>query len=102
MSKGEGPCALGSGRDGAGAGGAFWGKIVAIVPPRGNMPAGVAADAPGDVHLGKTGLQLLRGLTSPVPRLSWGLPVPGELLMSAEEDKSGCRIVRRERRVVPS
>jgi hypothetical protein len=31
------------------------GKIVAIVPPRGNMAAGVAADAPGGAHLGKIG-----------------------------------------------
>jgi hypothetical protein len=28
---------------------------VATVPPKGKMPAGVAADAPGRVHLGKTG-----------------------------------------------
>jgi hypothetical protein len=55
MSNGEGPYALGSGRDGAGAGGASWGKIDAIVPPRGNMPAGVAADAANGVHVGKTG-----------------------------------------------
>jgi len=55
MSKGEGPCALGSGRDGPGAGGAFGGEIVAVFPSRGNMPAGVAADAPEGVHLGKTG-----------------------------------------------
>jgi hypothetical protein len=31
------------------------GKSVAIVPLRDNMAAGVAADAPGGVHLGKTG-----------------------------------------------
>jgi hypothetical protein len=54
-SKGEGPCGPGSGRDGAGAGGASWGKIVAIAPPRATMPAGVAADAPGGAHLGKRG-----------------------------------------------
>src|SRR5262245_28059761 len=56
MSKGEGSCALDSGCDGAGVGGALWGKTVATVPPRGNMAAGVAADAPGRVRLGKTGL----------------------------------------------
>jgi hypothetical protein len=43
------------GQDHPEAGGARWGEIVAIVPPRGNMPAGVAADAPGGGHVGKTG-----------------------------------------------
>jgi hypothetical protein len=44
--KGVASGALGSGRDGADSGSALWGKIVAIVPPRGNMAAGVAATAP--------------------------------------------------------
>ena len=55
MSIGEGAWELGSGRDGAGADGASWGKIVATAPPRGTIAAGVAADAPGGVHLAKTG-----------------------------------------------
>src|SRR5207248_8700347 len=33
-SQGEASCAVGSGGDGAGSGGACWGKIVATVPPR--------------------------------------------------------------------
>jgi hypothetical protein len=59
LNEGDASCAVGSGRGGAGAGGAFWGKIVAIVPPRGNIPAGVAADAPGGLHLGKTGFDMV-------------------------------------------
>jgi hypothetical protein len=39
----------------------LWGKSVATVPPRGNMAAGVAADAPGGVHLDKTGYGSLFG-----------------------------------------
>ena len=35
--------------------GLFGGANVAIFPSSGNMPAGVAADAPDGVHLGKTG-----------------------------------------------
>jgi hypothetical protein len=37
----------------------FGGKTVATVPPRGKIAAGVAADAPGRVQLGKTGWEVL-------------------------------------------
>lgn len=35
LNEGEAPGAVGSGRDGAGCGGAMWVKIVVIAPPRG-------------------------------------------------------------------
>src|SRR5262249_27886001 len=53
--EGEASCAVGSGRDGAASGGVFEGKIVATVPSGVNSTGEVAAEAPGDVYLGKIG-----------------------------------------------
>src|SRR5207248_3257636 len=48
MSEGEASCALGSGGDGVGTGGALWEKSLQPFLRVGNLSGGVAAEAPRD------------------------------------------------------